>query len=75
MAGRRNAARSRLQPADSTEVCGNSNGTSAVTANATGRHAGGNGRGFSTARTARSSVNIPCAVGAPIKKIVCFPRH
>src|SRR6266851_2961683 len=71
----RNAARRRLQSADSAEMCRHANRAAAIAANASGRTARGNRRSFTTARTSRGVRQIPRIARFSMGQIVGLVGH
>src|SRR5580704_12060613 len=67
MAGRRDSSRSRLKPADPAEVRRDANRASTIAANSAGRTPGRNRRRFPTARTARSTREVPRIICASVE--------
>src|SRR5437868_13374925 len=69
------AAGSRFQAADATEMCGHANGASTIAAYASRRATSGDRSRFATAGTTRSPAQVPGIIRPAIKKIVSFPGH
>ncbi len=73
--GRRNASGRWFESADSAEVCGHADGSAAIAADASGGHPGCDSRGFSSAGSARSAIQVPRRVGASVEQVVGLPGH
>ncbi len=71
----RHAAGGWFQTADAAEMRGHANRSAAVAADAPGRKAGSNRRGFTSAGSAGRSVEGPRTVGAAVERIVGLPGH
>jgi hypothetical protein len=71
----RHASRRWLQAYDAGEVGRDADGSAAIAADATRRESGRYRRRLAAARAAGGAAGIPRVTGAPVQRVVGFPRH